>query len=111
MDKHSTALNALRTRDTTKTIMQQINSERVFLGGMLLEKVGMRKLNPEDKQIQDVIVYLKSKISECDLKLKEQMNMHFKAMEYLEDYNDEFNTSKKWKQWMEYRNKIRYIQD
>lgn len=103
MDKHSNALIALRTRDTTKEIMRQINSERLFLGGMLLEKIGFLKLNPENKQTQDVIVYIKSKISECDQKIKEQMDMYFEAMEYLQQYNDEFNTSKKWKQWMAHR--------
>lgn len=97
MDKHSTALIALKTRDDSYNMMKMISQEREVTFkknvSMKLSKV------PSELKIQEI----RNEIKLLDERFKKYMTDYLDAMSYLEKYNDEFNHSTEWREWMRVR--------
>lgn len=101
MNKHTKAINCLIVRDSTLDIMKLIHIQRDKHTSMAFNLV-MNKEN--NLNYTRDLEFIKLQIQLCDDKFNIYMAEYLDAMSYLEEYNDEFNQSKKWKKWMYIRN-------
>lgn len=53
----------------------------------------------------EALIRIKPQIVECDRMYFKYLEEYLNAMEYLNKYNDEFNDSRQWRKWMNFRDK------
>lgn len=95
LDKHSTALISLKNRDINFKIMKIISMER--------EALVTKTLSMKSAEFRLQYITIRDEIKLLDECFSKCMNEYMDSMSYLEKYNDEFNSSPKWKRWMKSR--------